>query len=219
METEELRKELIGLINERIDALAKKTETLPEKGWMKSKSGSLINRTGESFGFGIGASGRWYDDGFGWSFHHTNEWRPATDSEVESALDKECKRKYKNGDKYACFENDGEKSTDILRMDFSHAPVYSRENDAFGYSGLGWVYCKGKFAEIIKDEINIVGERVRYEGFAIRVADEHYTKEYLESCIDLFRAAKVTGIQITKRNGDKVIVTREEIQNVLNNWK
>jgi hypothetical protein len=245
MEIEQLRKELIE-ISKRIDDLAGKKETLPKKGWLKSINGSLLNRTGDETAFGFTHERRWVTQSSGWTsisephnwerrwatqssgwtfISEPHNWCPAHESEIKSALIAEAERRgFKVGGAInrsdEMLKNTGITNNKVKVMQQAHCDMfeYRKDEDKFYYQGF-LIYHNGQWAEIIKEELLIAGERVEYKNNTAIIAKGCYTREDLMSCIHVLQLSKVTGIEVEKCNGVKVIVSRDEIQNILNNWK
>jgi hypothetical protein len=220
-ELEKLKKEREE-IDKKIEALANK---LPENGWLKHKySPTLINKNGDNTGFGFNKRGDW-EYSCNWSFYsYPNNWRVATEEEIKSALIAEAK---KRGFKEGVMVNRSKEFIDNAGLSGFYGCSVKIYNDVFEYDkdhdvlylDTYLIYHKGQWAEVIKEEIKIAGEVVDYiDGFC-KCGGNLYTVNDLLRALNILSFSKVTGIQVTKCNGEKVIVTKDEIQNVLNNWK
>ena len=96
-----------------------------------------------------------------------SSYTPATDKEVEEALIKEAKRKYKVGDRFKCLEN-GEISR-ISQLDrFHNSGNYSSrlwsDNVEAPTNDNSLLYKDGRWAEIIENKLELKGKDVKIEG-------------------------------------------------------
>jgi hypothetical protein len=196
----------------------------------------LFNYKGGGYSFGL-FRGDWDPD---WRtpepcdpVWHGSLPRLATPEEIESLLIAEVKKKLEGkgkikslrtistfedwngcgGDRTACDEYNSNK--------LGSRYYYNPETDTlynWGY-GLAVVYEAGKFAEIIEQPVTIAGEKVEYNTDVVIIGDSIFTPSLIRHVDTLLNNKHVTGIEVTKCNGEKVIVKKHEIETLLKNWK
>jgi hypothetical protein len=147
---------------------------------------------------------------------------PATPEEIESLLIAEAiKIGFKNGVtvlRSSALLNAVNNCIDKVTIT-SDRMSYDSRRDAL-FIDCFVIYCQGMWAEIIEQPVTIAGESVVYsDQYVIKIGDKYLSKELIKNVIEIFNINHVTGIEVTKCNGEKVIVKKHEIENLLKNWK
>lgn len=211
-ELESLRAELKD-IEKKIDALANQNpplEITPGKWWHgESIWGQFITFVDRVDGDEVWSSIiYWFNDD---DFRLSNGTmlvkcydRPATPEEIRSALVPYCEKKYPVGCKTIGLDfKTGEPWRQLVQY-VAHDWVYLPEHDALGRDTCsGWLYCKGKFAEIVPDDTDsyrydckglkvVYGSKRRHDdgivmlnGFAFTKQEIKQFKSLLESCLSV----------------------------------
>lgn len=198
-------------INKRIEALEAELQKLKNEvkpkfevgKWYKLKESTgnaIACYQGIKSGFGI--SGEMWFNNDNWTFPDEPEnWIPATHQEVEEALIKEAKKRgFKEGVRFKSntpnvYGDTNHTMTDYVKFDFT-------ENGLF--SGKGWIFKDGVWAEIVKDEPIKIG------GYSVVIKKSSFEKDshndsFEIGCKQMFRHQIQTIYYIMKNNNFKKV--------------
>lgn len=113
--------------------------------------------------------------------------RPATKEEVESALIKEAeKRGFKEGVEIMSFFSNLTPYVSPVKLKQKDKWKYKSDEDSLHHEDGARIYCKGKWAEIVKDSpIKIGGYEMKVEGDAVKFGCKNFSKVELEHLHDI----------------------------------